>query len=392
MDYYKRALELKDDTIENRRHIHKNAEVGLDLPNTKAYVMDKLKEYGLEPVECGKGISALIGQGEPVILLRADMDALPMEEKSGLDFACTTGTEAHCCGHDLHTAMLLTAARMLKEEEKNLKGQVKFMFQPAEEIFKGANNMIEAGILENPKVDVALGFHVAPGRIPEHLIAYNSKGTSMFSVDGFKIDIKGKGAHGAFPNQSIDPINVAAHIIINSQTLIAREADPNHAIVLTIGEIKAGNAANIIPETAIIQGTMRNDNKETRLHVKKRLVEVVQKTAETFGASATIEFTSETPPLINDPAFTDEIIGYISELDIPDLILKNGIRSNASEDFSIVLDHVKGAFLNISAGFLDERGDYPTHNPKVQFNESALSLGAAAFAQVATKWLENNKK
>lgn len=156
MNYYERALELKDETIANRRHIHKNAETGLDLPKTKAYVMEKLTEYGLEPKDCGYGVTATLGKGGKVLLLRADMDALPMPEESGEEFACPTGKEAHTCGHDFHAAMLLTAAKMLKEKEDTLEGTIKFMFQPAEETFEGSKNMIENGILENPPVDAAL--------------------------------------------------------------------------------------------------------------------------------------------------------------------------------------------------------------------------------------------
>ena len=166
MDFYKRALELKDETVADRRYIHQNAEAGLELPKTKAYVMDKLKEYGLDPVECGEGVMATLGNGGKVLLLRADMDGLPMPEESGEPFACPTGKTAHTCGHDFHAAMLLSAARILKEQESKLKGTVKFMFQSAEETFQGSKNMIEHGILENPKVDAALAYHVSPGKMP----------------------------------------------------------------------------------------------------------------------------------------------------------------------------------------------------------------------------------
>ena len=208
MDFYKRALELKDETVADRRYIHQNAETGLELPKTKAYVMDKLKEYGLDPVECGEGVTATLGNGGRVLLLRADMDGLPMQEESGEAFACPTGKTAHTCGHDFHAAMLLSAARILKEQESKLKGTVKFMFQPAEETFQGSKNMIEHGILENPKVDAALAYHVSPGKMPVGLFMYNDKGTMMYSVDGFKITVKGKGSHGAYPHAGVDPINI----------------------------------------------------------------------------------------------------------------------------------------------------------------------------------------
>lgn len=246
MDYYKRALELNDETVKNRRYFHTNAETGLHMPMACAYVMDKLTEYGLTPSRCGEGVTATVGNGGKVLLLRADMDALPMPEESGLSFACPTGKEAHACGHDFHAAMLLTAAKMLKENEAELKGTVKFMFQPAEETFEGSKNMIKHGILENPKVDSALAYHVSPGQMPVGIYMYNSTGTMMYSVDGFHIEIKGKGSHGAYPQNSIDPINIAAHVYLALQSIIAREVDPSKACLMTVGKFQAGTAANII--------------------------------------------------------------------------------------------------------------------------------------------------
>lgn len=192
MDFLTRAYELQEETIANRRHIHQHAETGLDLPETVAFVKDKLTEYGLAPTDCGHGVTATLGKGSPVLLLRADMDGLPIREDSGESFSCTTGT-MHACGHDFHAAMLLSAARMLKEEEASLAGTVKFMFQPAEETFQGAKDMIENGILQNPKPDAALAFHVTTGHSPAGTYMYNANGTMMNSVDGFKITIHGQG-------------------------------------------------------------------------------------------------------------------------------------------------------------------------------------------------------
>ena len=288
MDFYKRALELKDETVADRRYIHQNAETGLELPKTKDYVMDKLKEYGLDPVECGEGVVATLGNGGRVLLLRADMDGLPMPEESGEAFACPTGKTAHTCGHDFHAAMLLSAARILKEQESKLKGTVKFMFQPAEETFQGSKNMIEHGILENPKVDAALAYHVSPGKMPVGLFMYNDKGTMMYSVDGFKITVKGKGSHGAYPHAGVDPINIGVHIHLALQELIARETDPAHACVLTIGQFKAGEAANIIPETAVLQGTIRTNNTKERELLVRRMKEVAEKTADVYNGTVKI--------------------------------------------------------------------------------------------------------
>lgn len=391
MNYYERALELKDETIANRRHIHKNAETGLDLPKTKAYVMEKLTEYGLEPKDCGYGVTATLGKGGKVLLLRADMDALPMPEESGEEFACPTGKEAHACGHDFHAAMLLTAAKMLKEKEDTLEGTIKFMFQPAEETFEGSKNMIENGILENPPVDAALAYHVSPGKMPIGLFMYNDKDTMMYSVDGFKITIHGKGSHGAYPHVGVDPINIGVHIHLALQELIARESDPTHSCVLTIGQFAGGTAANIIPETAVLQGTIRTNKPEERELLVRRMKEVAEKTAAVYNGTVDIEMISEVPPLICNPKLTDEVVGYMQELGIPGLTPYPGISASASEDFAVIAEKVPSTFMYLSAGYLDERGQYPAHHPKAQFNEDVCPIGAACLAHCASQWLKNNK-
>lgn len=392
MNYYERALELKDETIANRRHIHKNAETGLDLPKTKAYVMEKLTEYGLEPKDCGYGVTATLGKGGKVLLLRADMDALPMPEESGEEFACPTGKEAHACGHDFHAAMLLTAAKMLKEKEDTLEGTIKFMFQPAEETFEGSKNMIENGILENPPVDAALAYHVSPGKMPIGLFMYNDKDTMMYSVDGFKITIHGKGSHGAYPHVGVDPINIGVHIHLALQELIARESDPTHSCVLTIGQFAGGTAANIIPETAVLQGTIRTNKPEARELLVRRMKEVAEKTAAVYNGTVDIEMISEVPPLICNPKLTDEVVGYMQELGIPGLTPYPGISASASEDFAVIAEKVPSTFMYLSAGYLDERGQYPAHHPKAQFNEDVCPIGAACLAHCASQWLKNNKQ
>ena len=391
MNYYERALELKDETIVNRRHIHKNAETGLDIPKTKAYVMEKLTEYGLEPKDCGYGVTATLGKGGKVLLLRADMDALPMPEESGEEFACPTGKEAHTCGHDFHAAMLLTAAKMLKEKEDTLEGTIKFMFQPAEETFEGSKNMIENGILENPPVDAALAYHVSPGKMPIGLFMYNDKDTMMYSVDGFKITIHGKGSHGAYPHVGVDPINIGVHIHLALQELIARESDPTHSCVLTIGQFAGGTAANIIPETAVLQGTIRTNKPEARELLVRRMKEVAEKTAAVYNGTVDIEMISEVPPLICNPKLTDEVVGYMQELGIPGLTPYPGISASASEDFAVIAEKVPSTFMYLSAGYLDERGQYPAHHPKAQFNEDVCPIGAACLAHCASQWLKNNK-
>lgn len=387
MDYYKRALELNDETVKNRRYFHTNAETGLHMPMACAYVMDRLTEYGLTPSRCGEGVTATVGNGGKVLLLRADMDALPMPEESGLSFACPTGKEAHACGHDFHAAMVLTAAKMLKENEANLKGTVKFMFQPAEETFEGSKNMIEHGILENPKVDAALAYHVSPGQMPVGIYMYNSTGTMMYSVDGFHIEIKGKGSHGAYPQNSIDPINIAAHVYLALQSIIAREVDPSKACLMTVGKFQAGTAANIIPDTAVLEGTIRTNDKASRELLVRRMKETAIRIAETFGGTAEITMISEVPPLICNPELTEQIASFMKELNIPGMTPYPGVSASASEDFANIAERVPSTFMYLSAGYMDERGEYSAHNPKVQFNEAVCPIGAACMAYCAERYL-----
>ena len=388
MDFYQRALELKEETVAHRRYLHKNAEIGLDMPKARAYITEKLTEYGLDPRPCGHGVTALLGKGEKTILLRADMDALPMAEESGEPFACPTGEQAHTCGHDFHAAMLLTATKMLKEYEPNLKGQVKLMFQPAEETFEGSDDMIAHGILEDPPVDAAMACHVAPGTMPVGLFMYNSGGVMMNSVDGFRITVRGKGGHGAYPNRTVDPIHTAVQIYTALEGLIAREADPEKTCVLTVGKFRAGNAANIIPDTAEIEGTLRTNDKNEREHLVKRISETARNIASFWGAEAEITPLSAVPPLVCDGELTDRIAGFMNELNAPDIIPYPNMQANASEDFAKIAERVPSAFLYLSAGFPDERGAYSAHNPKVRFNEEVCPIGAAAYAHCAARQLE----
>lgn len=391
MNYYERALELKEETIAHRRFFHTNAEVGLNMPKGQAYVLAELEKLGIDAKPCGHGVCATIGKPGKCLLLRADMDALPMPELSGLEFACPTGTEAHTCGHDFHVAMLLTAAKMLKENEAELEGTVKFMFQPAEETFEGARDMLENGILENPTPDAALAYHVGTGKMPVGLFMYNATGTMMFSVDGFKVTVHGKGAHGAYPHSSIDPINVAVHIYTALEALIAREVDPAKANLLTVGKFNAGTAPNIIPDTAEFEGTIRSNDKPSRELLVRRLQEICTKTAEAYGATATVEMRNGVPPLICDPKLTNEFVGYMSAMGIPGAMPYPGVSASASEDFASIAERIPSTFMYLSAGYLDARGEAPAHNPRVQFNEDVCPIGSSCYAHCATEWLRNNK-
>ena len=389
-DLMKRAEELKDVIVKDRRTIHETPEINAELPETTKYVIKCLKEMGYEPKEiCNCGVVATTTpKPGKVLLLRADMDALPMQETSGVDFA-SKNNYAHTCGHDCHTTILLGAARLLKEREDELEGTVKFMFQPDEEGLTGAQAMIDAGVMENPKVDGAFGMHITGEGLPCGHIGFH-EGPFMASSDRFTITIHGKGGHGAYPHTNIDPINVAAHTHIALQEIISREVNTAEPAVLTIGSIHAGDAPNIIPEYAVMEGSIRTYNNDVREYIKSRLVEIAQYTALKFRCTAEVVYTGGVCPLINESAFTKEMHGYISDFlgadklhEIPAVM--------GSEDFALLTGLVPGAFFNIGAEVADPEGRYSCHNPNVVFDESALPIGAATFANCAIQWLKHNK-
>lgn len=385
-----RAMAMNDEIVANRRTIHQNPEVGHNLPNTVKLVKEKLTAMGYEPKDvCEGGVSVTVGgkRGGKTILLRADMDALPMEETSGLPF-CSTNGYGHTCGHDMHAAMLLGAAKLLKEDEDELEGTVKLMFQPAEEMLSGANAMIQGGILENPKVDAAMALHVFPGDLHPGVLATNV-GPIAASADMIIIKIKGHGGHGSEPEKAIDPINVGVHIHLAMQELIAREVGAQETVVLTFGAFNAGNASNIIPETAEMQGTLRAFNNELREHLKKRIVEVATGVANTFRATAEVEYRVGTPANINDAEMTKEVSGYVTEAGMK---VVEAPRMMGSEDFAYVSSQIPSVFFSLGAGGDDEcyhRGN--NHSPLVVFNEDCLHYGVATLVTGAENWLKNHK-
>lgn len=387
MNYYQRAVELQPETAALRRHLHQNPEVGLETPKTAAFVTRTLREYGLSPTPCGHGVTALLGAGQgPVLLLRADMDALPMAEESGEAFASTNGS-MHACGHDMHTAMLLTAARMLKENERALRGRVKLMFQSGEETFQGAADMVAHGLLDDPTPDGALAFHVAIGHTPPGQAFYSTGGVMMNAADGFRLTLHGKQSHGACPEAGVDPIAIAAHLHLTLQTLIARETPPAHAVTLTIGQLHAGTAANVIPDTAVMEGTLRCDDEELRQLLLTRIRETAQLTAKSLRGEAEYEVLSAVPCLQCDGALSEEMAGYLRGMELPGFQVFPGAKATASEDFALIARQIPSCYMYLTAGFAGERGDYPVHHPKARFHEGVLPLGAAGLAHCAREYL-----
>lgn len=401
----KEAAGLKEKLIQTRHYLHTHPGTGFDIAETVAYVKQELAAMGYEPKECGKaGLVALAGGKKPgkVFLLRADMDALPIREEADVDFPSTNG-KMHACGHDMHTTMLLGAAKLLKEHEDELNGTVKLMFQPAEEIFEGSHDMIEAGILKNPDVDAALMIHVMAGLpVPAGTVISCDGGVSAPAADYFTIRIQGKGCHGSMPNNGVDPITVAAHIITGLQEINARELALSDAAVLTIGTVQAGNAANVIPDTAEMGGTIRTYDEDTRAFIKQRMADISSGIASAFRATASVTFGSGCPTLLNNndlavctPQYIKELLGPTKAFTAGQLNAMSGAgkapKSTGSEDFAYVSQEVPSIMFALAAGHPNDGYCYPQHHPKAKFDEAVLPSGSAVYAYTAMRWLEEHK-
>ena len=386
------AKAMKEELITFRRTLHSNPEVGDALPKTKSYVIEKLKEFGYEPKEiCESGIVATIEGSKPgkTFLLRADMDALPVKEATECDFKSNNGC-MHACGHDMHTAMLLGAAKLLKQNQDQIKGTVKLVFQPNEEGFKGAKNMLKAGVLKNPDVDAAMAMHVHSGT-PSNVVLCGL-GTSIAGCNRFRIVVKGTGCHGAMPELGVDPINIAAHIYLALQEITTREVSATKPAVVTIGKFSGGEAANIIPEEVIMEGTIRSLDKEAGEFIFNRMNDIVVSTAKMFRGEAELIELSSVPPLTNNTDLAKEVTSYLKDLlGEKSVILFEG-GGMGSEDFASYSYEVPSVYLMLGAGTKQENSLYgeAMHNPKVVFNEDILVTGAAMHTYAAINWLKNN--
>jgi len=384
------AEALAETLREDRRRLHACAETGFELPETFRYVWERLTEIGLRPKKCGRcGIVAEIGAGERVVLLRADMDALAIREEADVPFACTTGA-MHACGHDLHTAMLLGAARLLKDREHLLPGRVRLMFQPAEEILGGAADMLGSGLLDGGKPEAAFMLHVLTNlEVPVGTAIVSAPGVSAPAAAFFEIRVQGKGCHGAMPNTGIDPVTAAAHIVLGLQQIQTRELAMSDECVLTLGMLQAGESANVIPDSAVMQGSMRAFDDQTLAFMLRRAEEIASGTAAVFRAEASFRMLSAAPTLLNDAAQSGTALEALQELlGVERALLSSdlsgdGRKSTGSEDFAEVSHAVPSVMVALAAGQPSAGYSCPAHHPKTMFDESALPAGAAAYAALA---------
>lgn len=375
--------------VSDRRTIHSHPEMAYEEEQTSTLVQARLRDLGI-PFRAGLAKTGVVAQikgdkGDgPCVLLRADMDALPIEERSGVPFASEIPGVMHACGHDAHTAMLLGAAQLLLARRSDFAGTVKLMFQPAEEGGAGAARMIEDGLLAEP-VDAAFMLHVRPELEAGH-VSYGG-GPLLAGADAFTITVEGRGAHAARPHQSIDPVVVGAQIVIAVQTLVSREVDPTVPAVVTIGSFNAGNRSNVIADRAVLKGTIRAFDDALFAHLENRLREVVTGVASALRATARIEFEMRYPPAVCDPAMAERLGESARALLGPDAVFHSEAQMGA-EDFAFVLQKVPGAMLWLGVKDPAWPDPKPLHTATFDIDESALPIGSSALAGVAIDFLQ----
>lgn len=392
------ADDVEPRVITWRRHIHQNAELSFQEVKTAAYVAEALRAMPGIEVQTGiakTGIKAVLKGGKPgrVVALRADMDALPVEERNDLPFRSTAramwqGKETgvmHACGHDAHVAMLLGAAEILSKVRAEIPGTVVFFFQPAEEGGGGAFLMVKEGAMQNPKVDAVFGQHIS-SRGPGSAIAYR-RGSIMASADSFHVTVKGVGGHGGMPWSAKDPILTAAQIVTGLQAIVSRQADLSQgAAVVTVGQIAGGNRDNIIPEQATLSGTIRTLNEPTRLQVHEAIERTAQKTAEAAGLTAEVKVTRGYPVLSNDPALTTRMLGALERATGPGRVVEIPPVLGA-EDFGAFAQVAPGLFWFLNAPPQDDFSGAPNHSPLFMIGEKHMKTGVKALVNVALEYL-----
>lgn len=399
-NYVEEARGLQDAIVADRRHLHQIPEVGMDLPETFAYVAGRLDEMGVEWRPCGvmredltekyvemgfprmersTGIVATIGDGAPCILLRADYDALPIEEENDLPFRSQRAC-SHLCGHDAHAAMLLAAARILKDHEEELPGTVKLMFQPGEELGYGARTMIEDGLLENPHVDAAFALHVMSTE-PAGTVVY-TPGVTSSSLDTFALRIQGRGGHTSAPQQCVDPLMVANQVYEAINLFMTREIAPGTPATLSCGVMKGGAASNVIPDSAEMHFGLRSRDVLARSHVLERIPEIVDAYVRAWRADYRLS-------VFNCPlAYSNEEL-LVSLMPALEAVagpggVKQGAPMPSTEDFGHVCEEVPSVLVLLGAG---GPGRPPHHNPRMTIDEDVLWMGAAIHVCCAVRWL-----
>ena len=379
MPIINRIAGFSEEMAEWRQHLHRNPELGLHCYKTAEFVIAKLREFGITEVHSGiatSGIVALINGRKvgPTIGLRADMDALPLQETSGVDWTSEQPGLMHACGHDGHTTMLLGAAKYLAET-RNFSGRVALIFQPAEENYGGAEIMVQEGVLDRFDISQVYAIHNTPNVALGSF--YTTRGALMAGADVFHIDIKGKGGHGAYPQETCDPVISAISIAQAFQSIVSRNVNATDKLVVSITQIHTGTIDNIIPDTAYINGTVRTFDKKVKKMVQRRMSEIVLGHSNSFGVEATLRYEEGYPPTINNPHKADFAIAVAADIVGEDHVDGHSGLEMGAEDFSYMLEERPGAYLFLGTGEAAS-----LHNPNYDFNDEASPYGASFFARL----------
>ncbi|WP_180375402.1 M20 metallopeptidase family protein [Clostridium thermarum] len=392
IDFLKSAANIYDELVEWRRHFHRNPELGFEEYKTTAKIKEFLKEEGIPYVEtAGTGVCAIIQGGsideekEKVIALRADIDALPLKDKKNCDYSSTVDGKMHACGHDAHMTILMGAAKILNGIKDSLKGTVKLLFEPAEETVGGARFMIEEGVLENPKVDAVIGLHVAEG-IECGKIGIK-KGVVNAASNPFNIKIIGKGGHGAHPEDTVDPVVIASHVIVALQSIVSREIPPADPAVVTVGSIHAGSAQNIIPEEVNISGIIRTMKSEHREYVIKRVTEIVEGITKTMRGSCEIDIQESYPCLYNNDYMVDMVKECAKEIIGADNVIDMDKPSMGVESFAYFSLERPSAFYFLGSGNAEKGITHPAHGSFFDIDENCLPIGVAIQCRAVYEYL-----
>ena len=389
MNYAQRAAQLSGTIAGHRHWLHQHAELSLQETETTAYLAGQLRDLGIPVLtfEDYPGCIATIQGGKPgkTVMLRADIDALPIQENSGVDFESQNPGVMHACGHDCHASMLLGAAQMLWESREDLSGTVKLLFQSGEEVFIGSHYYWDQGHLSD--VDAAMGLHVW-ATAPNGTLCVQD-GPLMASCDNFKLTVHGVSCHGSTPNIGKDAIVAASAIIMALQTVVSRVSDPRDMVVVTVGTVQAGTQFNIITDTAVLEGTVRAHNPAARQLAADSIRHIVETTASAMGCTADLEYNFLEPPVCNNDTALNEVARDAArELYGPE-ILASTLPATGSEDFSYLMEKIPSSLFVFLGCYDEEHGCvHPVHNEKFKINEDILPIGAAQYAQFAARYLE----
>ena len=386
--------ELVPGLIALRRDLHEHPELAFEEVRTSSIAAERLRAIGLE-VQTGVAKTGVVGllQGEAhdnshlptkTLAIRADMDALPIHEQNEVDYRSHIDGKMHACGHDGHTSILLTVADILSKHRSEFKGNIKFIFQPAEESVGGAKPMVEQGVMKG--VDGLIGLHLM-STMPVGYVGVRA-GSVYASADKFTLTVRGKGGHAAMPNGAVDPIVISAYIITALQTLISRETSPFSPAVITIGIIQAGTAFNIIPETATLHGTMRAYTPIHRIYLSRRITEIANGIATSMGGSCDVDLVDGCPPCINDPAMTEVVYrAAIETVGEKFVDPSENVMTTGSDDMSYFLQSVPGCYFIVGAQNKEKGAYYPHHHPHFNIDEDALPVGVEVLTRAALDFL-----